>query len=62
MPRSRLTEYLTSLIYDGIPNVDQLGTAGTWLPAEPAPTSPPDQHQARGGDVTPLDITTRRSS
>jgi AcrR family transcriptional regulator len=63
MPRSRLTEYLTSLIYDGIPNVDQLGTAGTWLPAESvAPSAPHDQSEPPGGELTPIDITKRRSS
>ncbi|HVB92697.1 MAG TPA: TetR/AcrR family transcriptional regulator [Acidimicrobiales bacterium] len=31
MPRTRLAEYLTSLIYDGLPDADSLGPASTWL-------------------------------
>jgi len=33
MPRARLTEYLTSLVCDGLPDLSVLGSAGTWLPA-----------------------------
>jgi hypothetical protein len=33
MPRARLTEYLTSLVCDGLPDLTVLGSAGTWLPA-----------------------------
>jgi AcrR family transcriptional regulator len=78
MPRSRLTEYLTSLIYDGIPNVDQLGPARTWLRTGPStdtsgrsattdrPTkagaSSAEEDEPPTGDITPLPTTRRRSS
>ncbi|HEX4245552.1 MAG TPA: TetR/AcrR family transcriptional regulator [Acidimicrobiales bacterium] len=32
MPRARLTEYLTSLVCDGLPDLSSLGSAGAWLP------------------------------
>ncbi|MDQ1361440.1 MAG: hypothetical protein QOJ44_1817 [Acidimicrobiaceae bacterium] len=32
MPRARLTEYLTSLVCDGLPDLSALGSAGAWLP------------------------------
>lgn len=39
MPRARLTEYLTSLVCDGLPDLSALGSAGTWLPASTETTS-----------------------
>ena len=39
MPRARLTEYLTSLVCDGLPDLSALGSAGSWLPA-PTETKP----------------------
>jgi AcrR family transcriptional regulator len=33
MPRARLTEYLTSLVCDGLPDLSALGSAGSWLAA-----------------------------
>jgi AcrR family transcriptional regulator len=41
MPRVRLTEYLTSLVCDGLPDLSSLGSAGAWLPATGANTSEP---------------------
>jgi AcrR family transcriptional regulator len=46
MPRVRLAEYLTNLVYDGLSNAESLGTAGTSLPAAggdaPGTVLPPD--------------------
>src|SRR5258708_17021708 len=40
MPRARLAEYLTSLIYDGLPNAHALGPASASLPeVESHPTA-----------------------
>jgi AcrR family transcriptional regulator len=39
MPRARLTEYLTSLVCDGLPDLSSLGSAGAWLPAPGATPS-----------------------
>jgi AcrR family transcriptional regulator len=71
MPRARLAEYLTSLIYDGLPNADSLGPASTWLPevgSEP-PASSADVEvpaatdtDATPGVVTPLASKRRRTS
>ncbi len=47
MPRARLTEYLTRLVCDGLPDLRALGSAGAWLsdseradsePTDPEPT------------------------
>ena len=77
MPRIRLAEYLTSLIYDGLPNAGSLGTAGTWLPGAggdaPDTVLPPDsssmthtpadiEPDPAEGVVTPLAPKRRRSS
>jgi AcrR family transcriptional regulator len=68
MPRERLAEYLTSLVYDGFP--DLAGADGTraWMPADTtaaAPTGPTavagdDRNPDRG--ITPLRTPRRRSS
>lgn len=45
MPRTRLAEYLTSLIYDGLAIADSLGPASNWLPevgSDPAADSRDD--------------------
>ncbi len=45
LPRSRVTQYLTTLACDGLPNLDAAGTTGTWLAAEDAARA--------GGDTSP---------
>lgn len=67
MPRARLAEYLTTLIYDGLPNADSLGPASTWLPEvgsdPPAVETPSASHtEATPGVVTPLASKRRRTS
>ncbi|HWD52801.1 MAG TPA: TetR/AcrR family transcriptional regulator [Acidimicrobiales bacterium] len=73
MPRARLAEYLTSLIYDGLPDADALGPASSWLPgvgSDPpaAPTSAPagspdaTATDRAPGVVTPLASKRRRTS
>jgi AcrR family transcriptional regulator len=70
MPRARLAEYLTSLIYDGLPNADSLGPASTWLPdvgSDPTSTStdveiPVGSADATPDVVTPLASKRRRTS
>ncbi|HEY1466031.1 MAG TPA: TetR/AcrR family transcriptional regulator [Acidimicrobiales bacterium] len=47
MPRARLTEYLTSLVCDGLPDLSVLGSAGTWLPA------PTDSGSGQPSDTEP---------
>ncbi|HXA34052.1 MAG TPA: TetR/AcrR family transcriptional regulator [Acidimicrobiales bacterium] len=47
MPRARLTEYLTSLVCDGLPDLSVLGSAGTWLPA------PTDAGSEQPTDIEP---------
>ena len=43
MPRARLTEYLTRLVCDGLPDLRALGSAGAWLSdSEPADSEPAD--------------------
>jgi AcrR family transcriptional regulator len=71
MPRARLAEYLTSLIYDGLPNADSLGPASTWLPevesdppaaADDVETTAGSTTDATPGVVTPLASQRRRTS
>jgi AcrR family transcriptional regulator len=67
MPRARLAEYLTSLIYDGLPNADSLGPASTWLPevgADPTSAETPSATTTdpTPGVVTPLASKRRRTS
>ena len=67
MPRARLAEYLTTLIYDGLPNADSLGPASTWLPEvgsdPPTVETPSASHtDATPGVVTPLASKRRRTS
>jgi AcrR family transcriptional regulator len=72
MPRSRLAEYLTSLVYDGLPNFDELGSGGTGMPerghdAHPESTNLPitiggGTDLSMEGSVTPLIGKQRRTS
>ncbi len=67
MPRTRLAEYLTTLIYDGLPNADSLGPASTWLPevgSNPAAAGTPSASHTDPppGVVTPLASKRRRTS
>ncbi|HWE69888.1 MAG TPA: TetR/AcrR family transcriptional regulator [Acidimicrobiales bacterium] len=72
MPRARLADYLTSLIYDGLPNADSLGPASTWLPeagadraagSVPVPSTTASTAGAPPpGVITPLTSKRRRSS
>jgi len=67
LPRSRLCGYLTSLLCDGLPAVETLGTAGTWLAdGTDTGTDTYDEPATRAaeapGTVTPLTPTRRRSS
>jgi len=68
MPRERLAEYLTSLVYDGFPDLAGADGTRTWMPADTtaaAPTGPTavagdDRNPDRG--ITPLRTPRRRSS
>lgn len=75
MPRTRLAEYLTSLIYDGLPGADGLGPASNWLPevgnhptpgsavdAAPDPLASAADTDSTPGVVTPLARQRRRNS
>jgi hypothetical protein len=75
MPRTRLAEYLTSLIYDGLPGADALGPASNWLPevgpdpnagsdtgSAPDPIASTADTDSAPGVVTPLAINRRRNS
>ena len=53
MPRARLTEYLTSLVCDGLPDLSALGSAGTWLPGstETKAGQPSDTESEQSSDT-----------
>lgn len=59
MPRARLTEYLTSLVCDGLPDLSALGSAGTWLPAS---TGTESERSSRAESEQPTDTESERSS
>ena len=66
MPRLRLADYLTTLVYDGIPDMGAAGITRTWMPTDttglvPDPPNRPSDESA-SADITPLNRTTRRSS
>jgi AcrR family transcriptional regulator len=61
MPRARLTEYLTSLVCDGLPDLSSLGSAGAWLPAPGAtPSEPatPSEKASKSEPATPSEPST----
>lgn len=72
MPRTRLAEYLTSLIYDGLRIADSLGPASHWLPevgadrvagSRPDPSATPSTAtDSPTGVITPLASKRKRSS
>ena len=67
MPRARLTEYLTSLVCDGLPDLSSLGSAGTWLPApsdapSEQPTDAPSQPTDSVANVLPIAAADARRS
>jgi AcrR family transcriptional regulator len=74
MPRARLTEYLTSLVCDGLPDLSSLGRARAWLPDSALLDSGPTGSDLSGSDsnhseptdaaakVLPITADERRSS
>ena len=73
MPRERLAEYLTSLVYDGFPDMAGAGGADGWMPADTTGppsgrdrptevTGPTDRATDPPGGITPLRTSRRRSS
>lgn len=57
MPRARLTEYLTSLVCDGLPDLSSLGSAASWLPS---PDATPSEQPAGSLTEQPTDRTGTR--
>lgn len=60
MPRSRVTQYLTTLACDGLPNLDAAGSTGTWLAAEDAAPAGGDASASTPGTAAPTARRQRR--
>ena len=65
LPRARLTEYLTSLVCDGLPDLSSLGSVGAWLPAPGAtsePATPSEPSTSTEANVVPIAAVDARKS